>query len=295
LGATASLVSINLTNIGLIPTSLSEVLAAIYENVYIQNFQLNITDNRLGVPGFKTKKKQEKRKSDSMFSFFFVQELVFWHLLLKRSTTSPLWTFPTTNLVRSETFFFDSLASSHISHFSFYSFFFFSQVMMAFLLWPKDSLTTTVSRSWSSPRTSRCVFFPPKSLIYFVLTFFFFFFDAQNRTKNRQGAIEAVIGLLNSDCPLESLGLAGGRGSELRTDALPFLYAVATNDTLTELVFTYIFLFSFSHGLSLLFPFFHFVSFRTSAEIRWERKERVLWERLSKRTKSWRHSSGTIT
>lgn len=57
----------------------------------------------------------------------------------------------------------------------------------------------------------------------------------KNRGKTRGAAVEALTRLIGSDCPLESLNVSGGPKSELRTDILPFLYALGTNDSLKYL------------------------------------------------------------
>ena len=51
-------------------------------------------------------------------------------------------------------------------------------------------------------------------------------------TKGRGQAIEDLIFLISSDCPLEKLSLAGSKNFNLKTDILSFIDAVATNDTL---------------------------------------------------------------
>ncbi len=47
--------------------------------------------------------------------------------------------------------------------------------------------------------------------------------------------LECVSSLLISDCPLESLSIAGGAKSQLRFDVIPLIYDLATNTSLTEL------------------------------------------------------------
>jgi len=50
--------------------------------------------------------------------------------------------------------------------------------------------------------------------------------------KGKGHAIESIIKLLGSECPLESLNVSGGKGRELKLEIVPFLYALATNETL---------------------------------------------------------------
>lgn len=50
--------------------------------------------------------------------------------------------------------------------------------------------------------------------------------------KGKNHAIESIIKLIASECPLESLNVSGGKGSELKLEIVPFLYALATNETL---------------------------------------------------------------
>jgi len=57
-------------------------------------------------------------------------------------------------------------------------------------------------------------------------------FKGAAKGKGKGHAIESLIKLIGSECPLESLNISGGKGSELKTDLTPFIYALATNETL---------------------------------------------------------------
>jgi len=57
-------------------------------------------------------------------------------------------------------------------------------------------------------------------------------FKGANKGKVKGHAIESLIKLIASECPLESLNISGGKGSELKHDLTPFIYALATNETL---------------------------------------------------------------
>eukprot|EP01119_Soliformovum_irregulare_P002545 TRINITY_DN1278_c0_g1_i1.p1 TRINITY_DN1278_c0_g1~~TRINITY_DN1278_c0_g1_i1.p1 ORF type:complete len:952 (+),score=343.92 TRINITY_DN1278_c0_g1_i1:87-2942(+) len=55
------------------------------------------------------------------------------------------------------------------------------------------------------------------------------------KSKTRQHAIESIVSLINSECPLESLNLAGTPKSELKFDVFPLIYALGTNESLISL------------------------------------------------------------
>ncbi|PRP83601.1 leucine-rich repeat-containing protein [Planoprotostelium fungivorum] len=62
--------------------------------------------------------------------------------------------------------------------------------------------------------------------------------DANFKTRAKEkskGFIEPLIALIGSETALESLSIAGGLKSELRTDVLPLIYALATNNTLKSI------------------------------------------------------------
>ncbi|GAM24434.1 hypothetical protein SAMD00019534_076090 [Acytostelium subglobosum LB1] len=60
-----------------------------------------------------------------------------------------------------------------------------------------------------------------------------------SKTKSRAAAIESVISLVEAATPLEALHMTNGLSkSQLKNDILPFIYALATNDSLTELDIT---------------------------------------------------------
>jgi len=54
-------------------------------------------------------------------------------------------------------------------------------------------------------------------------------------TKAREAAVDDLINLISGECPLETLVLRGNRTVALRNDLAPFLYGLATNDTLLRL------------------------------------------------------------
>ncbi|EGC33420.1 hypothetical protein DICPUDRAFT_98559 [Dictyostelium purpureum] len=59
-----------------------------------------------------------------------------------------------------------------------------------------------------------------------------------SKTKSRAAAIESVITLLESECPIESLHITAGSGkslSPLKNDILPLVYSLATNSSLLEI------------------------------------------------------------
>eukprot|EP01114_Cavostelium_apophysatum_P024573 TRINITY_DN965_c0_g1_i1.p1 TRINITY_DN965_c0_g1~~TRINITY_DN965_c0_g1_i1.p1 ORF type:complete len:960 (+),score=342.73 TRINITY_DN965_c0_g1_i1:143-3022(+) len=53
--------------------------------------------------------------------------------------------------------------------------------------------------------------------------------------KARPHAIDSIANLINSECPIESLNLSAPKGAELKNDLIPFLYALATNESLKSL------------------------------------------------------------
>jgi len=56
------------------------------------------------------------------------------------------------------------------------------------------------------------------------------------RTQPGSRAVEALVALLESDCPLESLELRGGKSAQPRLeDLLTFIYAIGVNDSLLQL------------------------------------------------------------
>lgn len=57
----------------------------------------------------------------------------------------------------------------------------------------------------------------------------------KSRSKTRNHTIDSLIALLNSECPLETLNISGSPKAELKTDIIPFLYALGTNETLLSL------------------------------------------------------------
>ncbi|KAN0050285.1 hypothetical protein ACTA71_003402 [Dictyostelium dimigraforme] len=58
----------------------------------------------------------------------------------------------------------------------------------------------------------------------------------QSKTKSRPSAIESVISLLESECPLETLHMTVGNSkSPLKADILSLIYSLATNSSLLEL------------------------------------------------------------
>ncbi|KAK5582324.1 hypothetical protein RB653_003907 [Dictyostelium firmibasis] len=58
----------------------------------------------------------------------------------------------------------------------------------------------------------------------------------QSKTKSRPSAIESVISLLESECPLETLHMTVGNSkSPLKNDILSLIYSLATNSRLLEL------------------------------------------------------------
>eukprot|EP01133_Synstelium_polycarpum_P015678 gene15678-18632_t len=57
-----------------------------------------------------------------------------------------------------------------------------------------------------------------------------------SKTKSRVASIDSVINLLEAGTPLEALHMTNGLSkSQLKNDILPFIYALATNDSLVEL------------------------------------------------------------
>jgi Ran GTPase-activating protein (RanGAP) involved in mRNA processing and transport len=54
-------------------------------------------------------------------------------------------------------------------------------------------------------------------------------------TKARDTAVDNLINLISGECPLETLVLRGNKTAALRADLVPFLYGLATNDTLLRL------------------------------------------------------------
>jgi len=58
----------------------------------------------------------------------------------------------------------------------------------------------------------------------------------KSKTKARGTTMDNLIELVCSDCPLEKLDLSASRSeNELKLDLLPFIYALATNDSIKEL------------------------------------------------------------
>eukprot|EP00029_Vermamoeba_vermiformis_P000624 TRINITY_DN1079_c0_g1_i1.p1 TRINITY_DN1079_c0_g1~~TRINITY_DN1079_c0_g1_i1.p1 ORF type:complete len:1136 (-),score=356.31 TRINITY_DN1079_c0_g1_i1:94-3501(-) len=54
-------------------------------------------------------------------------------------------------------------------------------------------------------------------------------------TKARSQAIESIIRLISSQCPIESLHIAGGRGFHAGPDLIPLIDAIGTNDSILSL------------------------------------------------------------
>ncbi|ELR15193.1 myosinI binding protein, putative [Acanthamoeba castellanii str. Neff] len=58
----------------------------------------------------------------------------------------------------------------------------------------------------------------------------------RNKTKARSQAVDNLIELISSECPLHKLDLSCKvADNQIKTDILPFIYSLATNDTLKEL------------------------------------------------------------